>query len=92
MIQSFKCKYTAALFDGKSVRQFAGIAETAQRRLLVLHSATTLGDLAALRSNNLETLKGDRKGQHSIRVNLQWRLCFVWREDGPHDVELVDYH
>ena len=60
--------------------------------LVLLDSAETLGDLAALLSNRLEALRGDRAGQHSIRINAQWRVCFRWTDDGPHDVEIVDYH
>jgi len=62
------------------------------RRLSILDSADALQDLAGLPSNRLEALQGDRVGQHSIRINAQWRLCFRWTTDGPHDVEIVDYH
>ncbi len=92
MIKSFKCKETETLFNGGHVRRFSGFSDAAHRRLFVLHEAMTLSDLMGLRSNHLEALKGDRKGQHSIRINLQWRICFVWRADGPHAVEIVDYH
>jgi proteic killer suppression protein len=60
--------------------------------LQILDAATRLDDLASLPSNRLEAMAGDREGQHSIRINQQWRLCFVWREDGPHDAEIVDHH
>ena len=62
------------------------------RRLTVLDSADTLEDLAGLPSNRLEALRGERAGQYSIRINAQWRICFRWAQDGPHDVEIVDYH
>lgn len=71
---------------------FQGFAIQAARRLVLLDSAETLRDLAALPSNRLELLRGDRAVQHSIRINMQWRVCFRWTEDGPHDVEIVDYH
>ncbi len=71
---------------------FQGFAKQAARRLTVLDSAETLQDLAALPSNRLEALSGDRAGQHSIRINAQWRVCFQWTDDGPCDVEIVDYH
>lgn len=74
------------------MRRFVGIRAQAERRLQILDSATSLQDLGALRSNHLEALKGDRQGQYSIRVNDQWRICFEWRSDGPHRVEIVDYH
>jgi len=92
VIRSFHDKDTQALYQGRRVRRFAGFAAQAERRLTVLDNATTLNDLAALPSNRLEALKGDRKGQYSIRINQQWRVCFVWRENGPHNVEIVDYH
>ena len=77
--------------EGQRVAAFQGFARQAARRLVLLDSAETLGDLAALPSNRLEALRGDRAGQHSIRINAQWRVCFRWTDDGPHDVEIVDY-
>ena len=71
---------------------FHGFASQAARRLTLLDSAETLPDLAGLPGNRLEILRGDRAGQHSIRINAQWRICFRWTEDGPCDVEIVDYH
>ncbi len=71
---------------------FHGFANQAARRLVLLDSAETLHDLAALSGNRLEALRGDRDGQYSIRINTQWRICFRWTEDGPSDVEIVDYH
>lgn len=92
MIRSFKDKDTEALFNGRPVRRFAQFRPQAERRLQILDSATELVDLAGLPSNRLEALRGQRKGQHSIRINQQWRVCFEWRKDGPHNVEIVDYH
>jgi len=92
MIKSFADASTARLFHGESVRRFAGIAKPAIRKLDMLNAATSLGDLRSPPANRLEALKGDRKGQHSIRINDQWRLCFVWEADGPSRVEIVDYH
>ena len=92
MIRSFSDRDTRALFEGRRVRRFEDFRVQAERRLQILDSATRLEDLAALPSNRLEALAGDRKGQHSIRVSQQWRSCFEWREDGPYDVEIVDYH
>ena len=74
------------------LRQFESFRVQAERRLRILDSATRLEDLLALPSNRFEVLGGDRKGQYSIRINQQWRLCFEWREDGPHEVEIADYH
>ncbi len=71
---------------------FHGFADQAARRLVLLDSAETLHDLAALSGNRLEALRGDRDGQYSIRINTQWRICFRWTQDGPSDVEIVDYH
>ena len=88
----FVIKDTEALFNGQRVRRFEAVQAQAERRLQILASATSLADLAGLPSNRLEALHGDRRGQHSIRINDQWRVCFVWREDGPHEVEIVDYH
>ena len=92
MIQSFRDRRTAQFFEGRFVGAFHGFADQASRRLTVLDSADSLQDLAALPSNRLETLAGDRAGRHSIRINRQWRICFRWEDDGPHDVEVVDYH
>ena len=71
---------------------FQGFSDQAVRRLTMLDSAETLRDLAALPSNRLEALRGDRTGQYSIRINTQWRLCFRWTDDGPYEVEIIDYH
>ena len=92
MIQSFKCKDTRALYEGKTPRRFRSFATIAERKLAQLEAAQTLEFMRARPGNRLETLKGDRKGQHSIRINDQWRICFVWTDVGPKDVEIVDYH
>lgn len=92
MIRSFKDRETRRFFEGRRVPAFQGFSAQAARRLVLLDSAGTLEDLAALPSNRLEILRGDRSGQHSIRINLQWRVCFRWTDDGPCDVEIVDYH
>ena len=92
MIRSFKGRDTQRFFQGHRVAAFQGFADQAARRLTLLDAAETLRDLAALPSNRLEVLRGDRAGQHSIRINMQWRICFRWSDDGPFDVEIVDYH
>ena len=92
MIKSFACEETAALFAGERVKRFVNIANVATRKLQQLDSAATLEGLRAPPGNRLEALAGDRRGQHSIRINDQWRLCFVWKTDGVHDIEIVDYH
>ena len=92
VIKSFRCQRTEALYNGRRVREFASFAAQAERRLEILNAATTLQDLAGLPGNRLEALKGDRKGQHSIRVNDQWRICFVWTVGDADNVEIVDYH
>ena len=92
MIHSFACPDTGALFHSQSVRRFKNIERVARRKLLQLHAATELNSLRVSPGNRLEALKGERQGQHSIRVNDQWRLCFIWQEDGAHSVEIVDYH
>lgn len=92
MIQSFKDRATRRFFEGHRIPAFQGFADQAARRLVLLDSAETLRDLAALASNRLESLRGDRGGQHSIRINSQWRICFRWSDEGPCEVEIVDYH
>ena len=92
MVRSFKDRETRRFFEGRCVAAFHAFANQAARRLTLLDSAEMLGDLAALPSNRLEALRGDRAGQHSIRINTQWRICFRWTDDGPCDVEIVDYH
>ncbi len=92
MIRSFGDRKTRQFLEGRRIRAFQGFVGQATRRLTVLDSAETLQDLSELRSNRLEVLAGDRVGQYSIRINQQWRICFRWEEDGPHDVEIVDYH
>ena len=92
MVRSFGNRNTERFFGGQRVRAFQGFANQATRRLTVLDSAESLQDLAGLPSNRLERLSGDRAGQHSIRINQQWRICFRWEDDGAHDAEIVDYH
>ena len=92
MIRSFRSKKTESLYNGVRVKDFQAFAKQAERRLQILDSATRLQDLAALPSNRFEALAGDRKGQFSIRINQQWRVCFEWGDDGPFNVEIVDYH
>lgn len=92
MIASFADKDTADLFAGKRVKRFANLASVAERKLQQLDSAVTLDALRVPPGNHLEKLSGNRQDQHSIRINDQWRLCFVWREDGAHEIEIVDYH
>lgn len=93
MIKSFKCKETEKLFHGRfSVKLPQGIQRTAAIKLKMLNAATFLETLRIPPSNYLEALRGDREGQHSIRINKQWRICFVWQGNDVFDVEIVDYH
>jgi proteic killer suppression protein len=94
MIRSYGNRDTERLAAGEKVRQWEPFRQQAEKRLRILDAAGSLGDLAALTSNRLEALKGTRKGQYSIRVNNQWRICFNWPKDepGPSNVEIVDYH
>ncbi|MDP2784680.1 MAG: type II toxin-antitoxin system RelE/ParE family toxin [Sulfurimicrobium sp.] len=92
MIHSFACPDTETLFNSQVVPRFTNIERVARRKMLQLHAATELNSLRVPPGNRLEALKGDRKGRHSIRINDQWRVCFEWREDGAHSVEIVDYH
>lgn len=92
MIRSFRCPNTESLFNRLPVRRFEAIADSARRRLLRLDAARSLPELLAIRGNRLEALKGNRQGQHSIRINGQWRICFRWVQPDAQDVEIVDYH
>lgn len=87
-----RCRRHAPLFNDESVAQFRGIEDGARRKLEILNAAINLNDLRSPPGNRLEALKGDRKGQHSIRINNQWRICFVWKDGNADDVEIVDYH
>jgi proteic killer suppression protein len=91
VIKSFKGKTAKALFDGEDVKVFRPFAKIVRRKLDLLDAAVNLDDLRSPPGNHLEALKGDRKGQHSIRINDQYRICFVW-SDGAEHVEIVDYH
>jgi proteic killer suppression protein len=94
MIRSYKNRDTERFANGARIARWDALRRQAEKRLRILDAATCLADLAALNSNGLEPLKADRKGQHSIRVNRQWRICFEWPSDaaGPENVEIVDYH
>lgn len=92
MIRSFKDRDAETLFAGQPTRRLQGIARVALRRLRQVAAAHELRDLAIFPGNRLEALAGKRQGQHSIRVNDQYRICFVWRDGDAHDVEIVDYH
>ena len=92
MIFSFACADTAALFHARSVPRFRNIERVARRKLLQLHAASQSVTLRIPPGNQLEALRGNRQGQHSIRINAQWRICFVWQDDGAAHVEIVDYH
>jgi proteic killer suppression protein len=93
MIRSFRDRITEAVFHGRCPKGFpADIFRVARRKLAMLDAAVSLGSLAVPPANRLEALKGDRRGQHSIRINDQWRICFRWTVIGPEDVEIVDYH
>jgi proteic killer suppression protein len=93
MIKNFKCKATKRIFDGTVSRKFPqDIQQRARRKLRMLNNARDLNDLRLPPSNHLEKLVGDRLGQHSIKVNDQWRLCFIWQDSVVTDVEMVDYH
>ena len=92
MIKSFRGRDTADLFNDLLVPRYRAFERQARRKLLYLHRARRLDDLRAPPGNRLEALRGDRKGQHSIRINDQWRICFRWDEGNAYDVEIVDYH
>jgi len=92
VIRSFRDAESEALSQGVHSRQFQGIARVAQRKLAQLNAAAKLEDLRVFPGNRLEVLAGDRKGQHSVRINDQYRICFVWKDGDAHQVEVVDYH
>lgn len=93
MIKTFKCKQTEKIFNMENSSVLPKeIHQRAYNKLRMLHNAATLHDLRVPPSNNLEKLKGNRDGYHSIRINSQWRICFKWREGEAYDVEIVDYH
>lgn len=92
MIRGFRDKATEQFFVGKSVKEFSSFRNVAERKLTMLDNAADLKDLLSPAGNRLEKLKGDRLGQQSIQINDQWRICFVWMADGPHDVAITDYH
>jgi len=92
MIRSFRDGAAERLWNGETVKRFAGIRKQALRKLDMLNAARTIQDLRSPPANHLEALAGARKGQHSIRINDQWRICFVWTADGPAQVDIVDYH
>jgi toxin HigB-1 len=92
VIRSFRSADTERLFNRESVRRFRAIERQALRNLESLHAAPAFDQLATVPGNRLEKLRGDRQGQHSIRINDQWRICFVWRDGDAYDVEIVDYH
>lgn len=92
VIKSFRCKDTERLFARERVKRFRNIEPAARRKLEMLDAASVLVDLRVPPGNRLEALKGERSGQHSIRINDQWRLCFVWRNGAAESVEITDYH
>lgn len=92
MIKSFRCKETEQLFAGRGPPRFRAFQAVAERKLTQLHAAETLEFLRSPPGNRLEALSGDRAGSYSIRINAQWRLCFIWRDGNAYDVEIVDYH
>lgn len=92
MIKTFRCRDTEALFSGRRVARFANVERAALRKLVQLNLARVIDDMRAPPGNRLESLKGDRAGQWSVRINAQWRLCFRFLDGDALDVEIVDYH
>ncbi len=92
MIKSFRSKQTERLFNRERVREFQSIERIGLRKLTMLDAAKELHDLAVPPGNRLEPLRGDREGQHSIRINDQWQVCFVWQDGDAYEVEITDYH
>ena len=92
MIRTFRCRETEKVYRRERSRRFGNIGKVARRKLRMLDDAEKLEDVGAVPGNRLEALAGDRKGQYSVRINDQWRICFGWREGAAEDVEMVDYH
>ena len=92
MIKSFKCRDTEKLFNDLDVKKFRTISRTARIKLELLNATISLNSLRVPPGNRLERLKGDKKGQYSIRINKQWRICFIWQAENAIEVEIVDYH
>ncbi|ADE14312.1 plasmid maintenance system killer [Nitrosococcus halophilus Nc 4] len=92
MIKSFRCQETQRLFETGKSRRWQSIRKVAERKLVQLNNARELRDLASSPGNQLEALEGSRAGQYSIRINKQWRVCFIWTSEGPEAVEIVGYH
>ena len=92
VIKTFRCKNTEKLFNDLDVKKFRSISKIARVKLEVLNAVVSLSNLRVPPGNRLEQLKGNRKGQHSIRINDQWRICFVWKDENATEVEIVDYH
>ena len=92
MIKSFQGRNTENFFGGKAVKKYSGFKTAAERKLTILDNAVQPRDLKSPPGNKLEKLTGNRTGEYRIRINDQWRICFVWKEDGPYDVEITDYH
>jgi toxin HigB-1 len=92
VILSFRDRDSKRVWDRDPVARYRSFERIARRKLVMLHNAQTILDLRSPPGNQLESLKGDRRGQYSIRINRQYRICFVWRQDGAHDVEITDYH
>jgi proteic killer suppression protein len=92
MIRTFRCNKTEDLFNDRFVREFSNIERQARKKLLMINAAKNLNDLRIPPGNRLEKLPGNRNGQHSIRINDQWRLCFEWEDGTATNVEIVDYH
>lgn len=92
MIKSFKCKETEKLFNDTDIKRFRSISRKARMKLEMLNAAISLDGLIILPGNRLESLKGNRNGQYSIRIDSQWRICFKWEDGNAREVEIVDYH
>ena len=92
VIRSFRSKDAELIFKGRNSKRFSKLVYVIERKLMQIHAAVSLSDIAIFPGNRLESLKGDRSGQHSIRINDQYRICFVWREGDAYEVVIVDYH